>query len=68
MTDAKSFPRALDAPPGEVALLDSDLIERAVAASRKSPRRRVILPFHAASSDPLQRMVNAVQPVARCAS
>ncbi len=62
MTDPKSFPRALAPPAGEVAVLDDGLIERAVAASRKSPRRRIILPLHSTSSDPLQRMLNAVQP------
>lgn len=57
-----SFPRALDAPAGETALIDEQLIGRAIAASRESPRRRVILPLHASASDPYQRMLNAVQP------
>jgi cupin fold WbuC family metalloprotein len=56
------FPRALDAPPGEAVVLDARLIDRAVAASRKSPRRRVILPLHLGPSDPYQRMLNAAQP------
>lgn len=34
------FPRALDAPLGESVVLDARLIERAIAASRESPRRR----------------------------
>lgn len=62
MPDAKSFPRALEAPGGEVALIDAGLIERAVVASQQSPRRRVILPLHGSASDPLHRMLNAVQP------
>lgn len=56
------FPRALDAPPGESVVLDAELIERAVAASRESPRRRIILPLHTSPADPYQRMLNAAQP------
>ena len=58
----KPFPRALDAPPGEAVVLNAGLIERAVAASRKSPRGRIILPLHRSATDPYQRMLNAVQP------
>jgi cupin fold WbuC family metalloprotein len=58
----KPFPRALNAPPGEAVVLNAGLLERAVAASRKSPRRRVILPLHRSAADPYQRMLNAVQP------
>lgn len=53
---------ALDPPPEPVTVLDQATVERALAASRRSPRRRVILPFHKSASDPLQRMLNAVQP------
>jgi len=48
----KPFPRALDAPLGESVVLDAGLIERAIAASRESPRRRVILPLHTSAADP----------------
>ncbi len=58
----KPFPRALDAPSGESVVLDARLIERAIAASRESPRRRVILPLHTSAADPYQRMLNAAQP------
>ena len=58
----KPFPRALEAPPGEAVVLDAGLIERAIAAARESPRRRVILPLHTSAADPYQRMLNAVQP------
>ena len=58
----KPFPRALDAPLGESVVLDAGLIERAIAASRESPRRRVILPLHTSAADPYQRMLNAAQP------
>lgn len=58
----KPFPRALDAPSGESVVLDAGLLERAIAASRESPRQRVILPLHASAADPYQRMLNAAQP------
>jgi len=58
----RPFPRALDAPPGEAVVLNAGLIQQAVAASRESPRGRVILPLHLSSTDPYQRMLNAVQP------
>ena len=38
------FPRALPAPTGDTVVLDDGLIQRAIAASRESPRRRVVLP------------------------
>lgn len=58
----RPFPRALDAPPGEAVVLNAGLIQQAVAASRESPRGRVILPLHLSPADPYQRMLNAVQP------
>ena len=54
--------RALDPPSGELALLSSELVEAALAQSRISARRRVILPLHKDASDTLHRMLNAVQP------
>ena len=54
--------RALEPPEGPIVLIDTPLIEAASHASRRSPRRRVILPFHASHGDPLQRMLNAMQP------
>jgi cupin fold WbuC family metalloprotein len=57
-----SFPRALDPPPGDLALITSALVQHAVETSRESPRRRVIQPFHKSDTDPLHRMLNAVQP------
>jgi cupin fold WbuC family metalloprotein len=58
----KPYARALQAPEGELVLIGSALVERAVEHSRSSPRRRVILPFHKEAADPLHRMLNAVQP------
>lgn len=38
------------------------MLEQAVLHSRKSPRGRIILPFHKTEADPLHRMLNAIQP------
>ncbi len=54
--------RALGPPEGSAVVLTSDLIATAVEASRLSPRRRVILPFHRRDDEKLHRMLNAVQP------
>ena len=56
------IPRALEPPPGPVSVLTSELVWKAVEMSRRSPRRRVILPLHPSHADPLHRMLNAVQP------
>jgi cupin fold WbuC family metalloprotein len=54
--------RALPPPSGPVSLLTTELLDRAVEASRRSSRRRVILPLHPSHADPLHRMLNACQP------
>ena len=59
---SSSYRRALESPAGVLALITDELVASAVAYSRTSPRRRVILPFHERASDPLHRMLNAVQP------
>lgn len=58
----ESFRLALDPPTGPLALFGPDDLERALAASRASPRKRIILPFHRTLDDPLHRMLNAIQP------
>lgn len=55
-------PRALAPPIGAVCWIEKPLLERAIAVSRSSPRRRVIQPFHRDESAALHRMLNAVQP------
>jgi cupin fold WbuC family metalloprotein len=45
-----------------LVVIDDALIERALAASRASPRGRVILPFHQSHDEVCHRMLNAVQP------
>lgn len=57
-----SFRVALDPPPGALTVLDRTLLQQAVDYSQKSPRRRVIQPFHKQNSESLHRMFNAVQP------
>ncbi|MCP4665681.1 MAG: WbuC family cupin fold metalloprotein [Deltaproteobacteria bacterium] len=52
----------MDPPKGPVVLLDSVIFSRAIAQSRKSPRGRMILPFHKSHDDLLQRMLNVLQP------
>lgn len=54
--------RALDAPEGPLVTLTTALAEEAVAASRESARRRMILPLHKSPEDALHRMFNALQP------
>jgi cupin fold WbuC family metalloprotein len=53
---------AMKAPEGQVVAITQDLVRQAVEASRKSPRKRIILPFHKSDASPLHRMLNAVQP------
>jgi cupin fold WbuC family metalloprotein len=59
---AEPYPRALPSPPGRSVLIDDALIAATVAASRNSPRGRIIQPLHAGPDDPLHRMLNVVQP------
>ena len=56
------YPRALESPKGPVSVIDSSQMERVVEASRKSPRGRIILPFHKTDDDHCHRMLNALQP------
>lgn len=56
------FPRALTPPKEPIVVIGPSVIEKAIRASRRSPRGRVILPFHKGEGDTLQRMLNALQP------
>ncbi len=62
MSSPASPRRALDPPAGPLVALTDAVVEAAIAASRTSPRRRVILPFHKSEADLLHRMLNAAQP------
>ncbi|MFY0527596.1 WbuC family cupin fold metalloprotein [Archangium gephyra] len=57
-----SYRRALDAPAGELVVLSRRLVEEVAEASRTSPRRRIIQPFHKEEADLLHRMFNVIQP------
>jgi cupin fold WbuC family metalloprotein len=57
-----SVPRALEAPRGAIIPIGDALIARVIAASRESPRRRMVLPLHKTPGAVLQRMLNALQP------
>jgi cupin fold WbuC family metalloprotein len=57
-----NIPAALDAPIGDVITISEELVQRALVASRESPRKRVILPFHKTHEALLHRMLNAMQP------
>jgi cupin fold WbuC family metalloprotein len=46
----------------KVALITRDLVERKACDAKRSERRREIHVFHEGDPDPLQRMLNAVQP------
>ncbi len=62
MADDKNYPLALDCPKEKVVLITQEIINRAIDASRKSPRKRIIFPFHKSPSDNLHRMLNVLQP------
>lgn len=63
MTNNKTpFPKALTPPTEDNTLITTDLIDRAVAASKQSPRKRIIQPLHKSSDARLHRMLNAMQP------
>jgi cupin fold WbuC family metalloprotein len=56
------FPRAMRPPEGAVKRINAALMEQAIEVSRRSPRRRVILPLHKSNDDCYQRMLNVMQP------
>ncbi len=53
---------ALPPPSGDLFVLSDEALQTTVRASRDSPRRRMIQPFHRSEQDTLHRMFNAVQP------
>jgi cupin fold WbuC family metalloprotein len=57
-----AFPRALPPPAGALIRVNRALIEQAIKMSRRSPRGRIILPFHGSESELFHRMLNAMQP------
>ncbi|MDY6879157.1 MAG: WbuC family cupin fold metalloprotein [Thermodesulfobacteriota bacterium] len=57
-----SFPLAMESPDGKMTIITAELIKSAVDMSRKSPRGRIICPFHKSDNDNLHRMLNVIQP------
>ena len=53
---------AFENPTGDLFQLTDELIEKGIAASRKSERRRMILPIHRKQEAEVQRLVNFPQP------
>lgn len=52
----------MPAPTGPVTAFGLALMNEAIALSRQSSRRRIILPLHPSADDNLHRMLNAMQP------
>ncbi|MDF1825175.1 MAG: WbuC family cupin fold metalloprotein [Verrucomicrobiales bacterium] len=52
---------ALDNPTGSVFTVTPELLKEGLAASRSSPRHRMLLPIHRHQDDMVQRMVNFMQ-------
>ena len=58
----RSFPLSIEAPGADIVRIDDDFIRKGCHLSRRSPRQRIALPLHKSGEDPLQRMVNVLQP------
>ncbi|MGB5942593.1 MAG: WbuC family cupin fold metalloprotein [Leeuwenhoekiella sp.] len=58
----KPFPAAMPPPGTDLTFITEKMMAEAIALSRKSPRKRIILPFHKEDGNTLHRMFNVVQP------
>jgi hypothetical protein len=54
------FPVAMAVPQGDVVKVTQKMVNEAQAMSRKSPRKRIILPFHESDANSLHRMFNVL--------
>lgn len=54
--------RAFDNPAGQLFQLTEEQIVSGLEASRKSSRKRIILPIHRVQEAEVQRMINFLQP------
>lgn len=54
----RAFPNA----EGDLFLLSEEMVERGIEASRRSERKRIILPIHRKQEAEVQRLVNFLQP------
>ncbi|VGO22483.1 WbuC family cupin fold metalloprotein [Pontiella sulfatireligans] len=57
-----NYPTALFPPANAVVAVDEAMLSQGKAASRESPRGRIIQPLHKQDGDVLQRMLNFIQP------
>jgi cupin fold WbuC family metalloprotein len=55
-------PLALAPVQGPVFYLDEATLQQGIAASRGSPRGRIMLPLHRSAEEGVQRLLNFVQP------
>lgn len=55
------YPLSLPPVAGDVFVLDEAALQRGIAASRESPRRRIMLPLQRSAGDRVQRLVNFLQ-------
>jgi len=62
MQTEKPFPRAFNAPAGNVTTLNSVMMKRVMEGSQNSPRKRIIFPLHKTTDSSLHRMLNGLQP------
>lgn len=62
MEPTNAFPLALEPPSEEVVILTRAHLDRALEASRQSPRKRIIWPCHKSDDNTLHRMFNVLQP------
>lgn len=53
---------SLDPPQDDFALITEALVDETVRQSRIAPRGRMIAPLHRSLTDPVHRMLNAIQP------
>jgi cupin fold WbuC family metalloprotein len=60
-SDKPQVPVAMSPPQGEVVKMTQGMVSEAVAMSRVSARKRIILPFHGSDASALHRMFNVLQ-------
>ncbi|MEM6822427.1 MAG: WbuC family cupin fold metalloprotein [Verrucomicrobiota bacterium] len=53
---------ALTPPKGPVFFLSEELVQVGIIASKKSPRKRMMVPIQRSESAPVQRLLNIMQP------
>ncbi len=55
-------PKALEPPSAAQVLIDRALLAEVLTGSRNSSRKRLALPLHKTTDEPVQRLINAMQP------